>query len=45
MVIDANVYWFPEAMFTDDALFSRFVADAPRGYGIKIYMKDNGGRK
>lgn len=31
MIIDANVYWFPEAMFTDDALFSRFAADAPRG--------------
>ena len=45
MVIDANVYWFPEALFTDEALFSKFLADAPRGYGTKIYMKDNGGRK
>ncbi len=45
MVIDANVYWFPEAMFTDEALLSRFIADAPRGYGTRIIVKENQGRK
>lgn len=45
MIIDANVYWFPEAMFTDDALFSRFAADAPRGYGTRVFMKENQGRR
>ena len=29
MVIDANVYWFPEAMFEDDALRARFFMDPP----------------
>lgn len=45
LVIDANVYWFPEEMFRDEGLLARFIADAPRGYGTKIYMKDNGGRR
>ena len=30
MVIDANVYWFPEALFTDEALRERFFMDVPR---------------
>lgn len=45
MVIDANVYWFPEAMFSDETLLSRFIADAPRGYGTRIYVKENAGRR
>ena len=31
MIIDANVYWFPEALFEDEALLSRFLMDIPRG--------------
>ena len=45
MIIDANVYWFPEAVFHDDALMQRFLADVPRGYGTKVYAKDASGRK
>jgi len=45
MIIDANVYWFPEAIFEDEALLSRFLADTPRGYGTKVYVKDADGRK
>ena len=32
MMIDANVYWFPEAVFEDEKLLSRFLADIPRGH-------------
>lgn len=30
MVIDANVYWFPEQVFKDDRLLQTFLADIPR---------------
>ena len=45
MVIDANVYWFPEEVFTDDALRARLFQDAPRGYGVMCRMLERDGRK
>lgn len=45
MVIDANVYWFPEAIFQDDRLMQRFLADAPRGYGTKVYETQKNGHR
>ena len=45
MIIDANVYWFPEAMFTDDALRARLFMDAPRAYGTACKMIERGGKK
>ena len=38
MVIDANVYWFPEALFTDEALRERLFMDVPRGYRTNARM-------
>ena len=38
-VIDANMYWFPEELFTDEALSERFLSEIPIEYGIKGYLK------
>ena len=45
MIIDANVYWFPEALFEDEALLSRFLMDIPRGYGTNGRLVMRGGKK
>lgn len=45
MVIDANVYWFPEALFTDEALRERFFMDVPRGYRTNARMVERAGRR
>lgn len=45
MVIDANVYWFPEAMFEDDSLRARFFMDIPRGYDTNGKMILRNGKK
>ncbi|MGN1368843.1 MAG: amidohydrolase family protein [Aristaeellaceae bacterium] len=45
MTIDANVYWFPEEMFTDEALLARFLSDVPRAWGTAGRMMERGGRK
>ena len=45
MIIDANVYWFPEAIFRDEALMERFMADVPQGYGTKVFMRETDGRR
>lgn len=45
MVIDANVYWFPEEMFEDETLFARLCADAPRAYGTAVSMVERDGKK
>lgn len=44
MVIDANLYWFPEAVFEDAAETDRFLSEIPRVYGTNGYLKvnDNG---
>lgn len=45
MIIDANVYWFPEAIFKEEALMERFLADVPRGYSTRVLVKHTHGRK
>lgn len=39
MVIDANMYWFPENLFTDETLAEQFLAEIPREYGMYGYLK------
>ncbi len=41
MIIDANLYWFPEEMFSDEALCERFLSEVPRAYGMKAWLKQN----
>jgi len=41
MTIDANLYWFPEELFRDDVLCSRFLEEIPRAYGMRGYLKEN----
>lgn len=45
MVIDANVYWFPEAMFEEDALRSRLFLDASRASETACKMVERDGKK
>ena len=40
-VIDANLYWFPEELFTDAALAEKFLSEIPVQYNIKGYLKEN----
>ena len=39
-VIDANLYWFPEEMFTDAELAEKFLSEVPVEYHIKGSMKE-----
>ncbi len=43
MVIDANMYWFPEGLFDDPEALDRFVAEAPRAYDTNAYLKESDG--
>lgn len=45
MVVDANMYWFPESLFEDEQALSTFIAEAPRAYGTKVYLKEENGVK
>ena len=40
-VIDANLYWFPEELFTNEALAERFLAEILVEYGVKGSLKQN----
>ncbi len=40
MIIDANVYWIPEALFEDDQLMDEFLRCAPKGYDLNAYLKE-----
>ena len=42
-VIDANLYWFPEELFTDDSLAAKFLAEITGEYGIRGFLKTNPG--
>ena len=44
-VIDANLYWFPEDLFTNEKLAEKFLSEVPVQYGIKGYLKENNGLK
>ncbi len=43
-VIDANVYWIPEELFTDQDLFEAFLRTVPAEYGVRAvgYELDDG---
>ena len=45
MVIDANVYWFPEELFENEELLARFFMDIPRGYGTAGKLVERDGKK
>jgi len=34
-IVDANMHWLPENLFTDEQLLSAFVESVPREYGIR----------
>jgi uncharacterized protein len=35
-VVDANMYWLPETLFSDEALLAAFVDSVPRAYGVRV---------
>jgi uncharacterized protein len=39
MIIDANMYWFPEEIFTDENLMQKFLSAIPTATGIFGYEK------
>lgn len=41
MVIDANLYWFPEELFTDEDAAERFLSEIPFEYGIHGSLRVN----
>lgn len=41
MIIDANMYWFPEQFFTNDDLMNLFLSEIPKEYGINGYVIAN----
>ena len=43
MTIDANMYWFPESLFTDEEALARFVAEAPQDENTRVYLRDADG--
>ena len=43
-VIDANLYWFPEKLFTDDALAEKFLSEIPVQYGIRGSLREIPGK-
>jgi len=40
-VIDANLYWFPERLFTDKESAERFLSEIPVQYGTRGTLKTN----
>ena len=38
-VIDANLYWFPEELFTNEESAEKFLSEIPVQYGIRGYLK------
>ena len=45
MIIDTNMYWFPEALFLHQDLMDRFLADLPSGGDTAGYIKTENGRQ
>ena len=41
MIIDANMYWIPESLFTNDEVLARFVGEAPQDNNTRVYLKDS----
>ena len=42
-VIDANLYWFPEELFTDTALCEQFLSEIPVAHHIRGSLKEQDG--
>ena len=42
MIIDANMYWWPEEMFTDEAYLQEFLRCLPREYGVQGRVEEIG---
>ena len=40
MVIDANVYWLPEELFTDPDVREAFLRCVPREYGVRAFAEE-----
>ncbi len=40
MIIDANMYYVPEALFTDDELMEQFLSEVPAEYGWHGYCQE-----
>ncbi|MBR3234847.1 MAG: hypothetical protein IKG11_04440, partial [Atopobiaceae bacterium] len=40
MVIDANMYWVPESLFTSEKVLARFVAEAPLDEHTRVYLTE-----
>lgn len=45
MVIDANLDWFPEELFTDERKSEQFLSEIPAEYGIHGFLREENGRK
>ncbi len=43
MIIDANMYWIPEELFTDEGMLEQFLSEVPRGFGYHAYLKEEDG--
>lgn len=41
MVIDSNLYWFPEQLFTDEERIERFLSEIPVEYGIHGSLRED----
>lgn len=41
MIVDSNLYWFPEEMFRNEEMCDRFLSEIPCTYGMKGYLKEN----
>ena len=41
MVIDANLYWFPEELFSDKEKSEQFLSEIPSEYGIYGFLREN----
>jgi uncharacterized protein len=45
LIIDANIYWFPEEIFEEEELLQRFLSEIPRGYDTAAVVKTENNRK
>ena len=42
MVIDANMYWMPEELFTSESRLQEFLRCIPTQYNMKAYTEEIG---
>jgi len=45
LVIDTNIYWFPEEVFSDGTLLGQFLSEVPVGYGTVGKLEQAGDRR